>query len=340
MPKFDTPALEDSLIAGPVTAYLEAQDKTLDKVILDEMLQAMSRAVTRQLMQPRSDRKGKESCTLYSHPCARKARLTFDGTVKKPLQARTLLKFLLGDIVELAVLGMARLAGLDIGLNNEDLTIQAEPDLALVPVHPDGLLHHAGRHYNVEVKSCDSRTFDRWLEQGGPDDTWGYLTQASVEGQAWREHTWDVNETCFVAVSTGSRIGSIAEWRLPIDLGLIAAWQARREEARGVTVPAVPYTSLPEVAYMKGREADAEWFYHGEPQPRQDKNGRVHGWDVPTGRQVVPSLPCGYCDFLPSCWPGASLELDGTRPVWIMPAKISSLLASEAEFRAHQNTRT
>ncbi len=335
MPSFWDLPIENrtgGLIADPITAYLENPEKRLDQTILHEMEAMFRKNVVRQLMQPRDLRKGKESCTLYSHPCPRKARYIFDGAERAPLQARAMLKFLLGDLVELAVLGMARLAGLDIGLNNEDLTVQGASDGKSVAVHPDGLLNAEGKHFNLEVKSCDSQTFDRWLANGGPSDDWGYLTQATMEIQAWREHDWAVNETVFVAVSTGSRQGSIAEWVLPYRSDLYEAWQARRTLRQQSEVPPVPYQPTPEMAFKKGKECDAMLMAFGTPTPRLDKHERVHGWDYPTGREVVGTV-CTYCDFMGKCYPRATMELDGSKPVWVIPQPESPLFTGPIKVR-------
>lgn len=312
------------LVADPITAYLENPDKRLDAKVMEEMTAMFRRSIMRQLMQPRDLRKGKESNTLYSHPCPRKARYIYDGTTRAPLQARAMLKFLLGDVVELAVMGMARLAGLDIGLNNEDLTVQGLSDGKAVPVHPDGLLNAEGKHYNLEIKSCDSQTFDRWLEQGGPSDDWGYRTQATMEVQAWREHDWEVDATCFVAVSTGSRQGSIAEWIVPFNQDLYNGWQERRRLRQQSELPPVPYQPAKEMAYKAGKSCDAELMTFGEPTPRVNAKGAVYGWDYPTGREIVGTV-CTYCDFLTQCWPTATLELEGNKPVWVVPAPQSPL---------------
>ena len=312
----------DSLVAGPITAFLESQDKHLDEQVLNEMVAMFKHSITRQLMQPRDSRAGRESNTLYSHPCARKARYTFDGVARPPVEARAMLKFLLGDMVELTVMGMARLAGLDIGCNNMDLYVTC-PDGAMVPVHPDGLLNVNGQHYNVEIKSCDSHTFDRWLGQGGPSDDFGYRTQATVEVAAWRQHGLEVHETVFVAVSTGSRQGSIAEWRLPFEPHLLAQWQARRALRQQEALPPVPFETEPEYTYFKGKhleqdlmQAVSRW---GECKPRQNVNGTIYGWDVPTGRRILPTV-CSYCDFKEECYKGVEMELKGEKPVWIVPS--------------------
>lgn len=310
----------DTLIAERIVAYLESHEKSADAQVLQETVNRMRQVIVRDLMQPRDSRAGKESNTLYSGPCARKARLTFDGADREPHRARTLLKFLLGDLVELSVLAVARLAGCHIEDNNRDLSITGTDGKA-VPVHPDGrYVHEDGRQFNIEIKSCDSKTFDRWAEQGGPDDTWGYLTQASVEVAAWREYDYAIDGTLFLAVSTGTRQGSIAEYYKPYDQSLVDGWHARRDAAQGETIPAIPFDAQPEVQFVRGKEIDPEAFHHGDPTPRKNEKGAIYGWDVLTGRAVVP-LNCTYCDFLgKACWTEAVMEMDGAKPIWVVPA--------------------
>jgi len=308
------------LLADPIKAYLEQHEKRVDAHVLDETVRRMRQVIVRDLMTPRDTRAGKESNTLYSGACARKARLTFDGAERDPPRARTLLKFLLGDLVELSVLAVARLAGCHIEDNNIDLTVKGE-DGVLVAVHPDGrYVDPDGKSHNVEIKSCDSRTFDSWLEHGGPDDTWGYLTQASIEIQAWREQGIPVMQTLFIAVSTGSRQGSIAEWPMPYREDLVTAWHERRLAVQQVAVPAIPFQAQPEMVFMRGKAKKEDYAVHGEPTPRLNEAGAIYGWDVHTGRTVVP-LACTYCDFKAKhCWQESVLEIDGTKPIWVVPA--------------------
>lgn len=340
MPSFWDLPLQDKtdgrgFIAPAITAYLENPDKRMDQQVLHEMEAMFRRSIMKQLMQPRESRKHYESTTLYSFPCARKARFIYDGVARPPAQARTLLKFILGDMVELAVMGIARLAGLDIGCNNIDLSITGQ-DGKQINVHPDGLLVHEGIKRNIEIKSCDSRTFDRWLEQDGPSNDWGYRTQATVEIQAWREMGEDVNETVFVAVSTGSRQGSIAEWILPFEPKLLDAWQARRALRQANEIPPVPFETEPEMEFVKGRELDAELLSSvlqwGEPASRMDKNGKVYGWDIPTGLRKVCTV-CSYCDFLQQCYPGAEMQMKFGKPVWIVPTPKSPLFTGPMKMR-------
>ena len=314
-----TTAVETSttgLIAPVIQAYLENPEKRFDAGVLAEVQASMTRTLTRQLMEGRPDRKGIEHGTLYTGSCARKSQNTYRGAEGEPFSARALLKFTLGDLVELSVLAIARLAGLDIGLNNEHLTVRGKEGVE-IPVHPDGLLHMDGTYYNVEVKSCDTFTFDQWIVEGGPSDLWGYRSQASVEIQAWREHGFNVPETLFVAISTGTRQGSIQEWRIPYEPELVEGWHARRALALGPDLPPIPYALEPEVQYKAGKECDERW--KAQATPRVNVKGSIYGWDYRTGRYLLP-LPCSYCSYKQTvCYPNAVMELQGDKPVWIMP---------------------
>lgn len=332
--------VQTTLVAHQIVAYLEQYDKTLNQAVLDEMVEAFRRKVVKQLMSTRNTRKGHESCTVYSGACARKSRYQYDGVTGEPVKARAVMKWLMGDTVELDVIGVAQLAGVDLSMNNADLFITGR-DGVKVPVHPDGLvcgwessslvntetgttiLRRGLRgRYNVEVKSCDTRTFDAWDKQGGPDDTWGYLTQASVEIAAWREAGYEVNSTCFVAVSTGSRQGSVNEWIIPYDQKLVDAWHDRRALARGLDLPPRPFEAVPELEFVRGKSLDpAVAFAHGVPTERQDKNGKIIGYDVPTGRMILPTY-CGYCAYKGPCWPGAVLDADDGKPVWTVSSRM------------------
>lgn len=309
-----------------ITDYLERHDKTADAQVLRETVERMRYIVLKDLMQPRETRAGKESNTLYSGPCPRKSRLTYDGAEREPLRARTVMKFLLGDLVELSVLAVARLAGCDIQDNNIDLTLRGHDGLA-IPIHPDGrYLHPDGTQYNIEIKSCDSKTFDRWIEQNGPDDTWGYQTQASVEVAAWKEYGQPINGTLFIVVSTGSRQGSLAEFYAPYDHSLVNAWHERRRLALSRDVPVVPFAGQPEMQFVRGKELKAEQLLHGDPAPRTNEKGAIYGWDVPTGRHIVPVI-CTYCDFMHQhCWPFAEMEIEGGKPIWVIPSPPTSAL--------------
>lgn len=106
---------------------------------------------------------------------------------------------------------------------------------------------------------------------------------------------------------------------LPYEPALVDAWHTRRNAARGECVPAIPFPSVPESTFVRGKELDAEWLQHGEPVPRKNEKGTIYGWDCHTGREIVP-LNCSYCDYRQTqCWTTAELDMNGTKPIWIVP---------------------
>ena len=313
--------LAPSLVTDRLIAYLEQEQKPHNLPVLDGMMKAMRHSVQRHLMKPRSDRKGFESATSYTGKCARKARYAYDGSLRPPQQARSVLKFLLGDLVELSAVGLLRLAGFDVDTTcndgQRDLTITGS-DGKLIPVHPDGLLTVGNAVYNLEIKSCDSFTYDGWLANGGPDDKFGYVTQASIECAAWAEAQVEVAGTCFLAVSTGSRQGSVADWLLPFQPKLVEVWHERRRLVHEPDQPPRGYEGEQEREFIRGKTLDPIWQDHGDPQQRLDKNGKVTGYDVLTGRTVLP-VACSYCDYKIPCWGVAELDMDKGKPVWVLP---------------------
>ena len=53
----------EGVIAGAIQAYLEREDKAFDALVMEDLLTAFQRTVTRQLMEPKEDRAGQEHAT-------------------------------------------------------------------------------------------------------------------------------------------------------------------------------------------------------------------------------------------------------------------------------------
>ena len=313
------PSLRGTIVARRIKDFLVDDHKSYNQEVFDWMTTQYGKSAMRQLMTPRDRRVGHDSNTMYTNPCARKAWHQYHGSEGEPLQERQALKFLMGDGLEVAITGAARLAGVNLVDNNRDLFITGE-DGAKVSVHPDGRIIEPGKEYNCEIKSADTFSFDDWLRNNGPTGVFGesYYVQASVEVAAWREAGYDINETILIAISTGSRQASIAEFVLPYDQSLVDKWHERRRLARAAERPPIPFQAEMETEFVKGKAIDADVaFAHGEPAPRLDKNGNVYGWDVATGRLVLPTT-CSYCAYKGLCWPGAQLDVEGGKPKWIV----------------------
>jgi hypothetical protein len=46
-----------------------------------------------------------------------------------------------------------------------------------------------------------------------------------------------------------------------------------------------------------------------------------------TGKILEPKLgfPCSTCRFKKHCWPGAKLQIEGRKPVWVVPREVAEL---------------
>jgi hypothetical protein len=126
-----------SIVTDRIIDYLISDQKRYDQDILDWMTIQYGKSVMKQLMMVRDARVGHDSNTMYTGSCARKAWHQFHGTQGEGLQERQALKFLMGDGLEVAITGAARLAGINLVDNNRDLFVTGR-DGVKVSVHPDG----------------------------------------------------------------------------------------------------------------------------------------------------------------------------------------------------------
>ncbi len=94
----------------------------------------------------------------------------------------------------------------------------------------------------------------------------------------------------------------------------MTGWHLRRLARQGAEVPPIPFVPEAEIKFIKGKDVA-----HGTgATPRLDKNGKLYGWDSPTGRNKV-NLVCSYCSYLETCYPTVKMEMDGDKPIWILP---------------------
>ena len=281
------------MIVSRIEEYLESGKMGADQAVLDNYAATMRKSVERQFAQEREEKPGHIYCTLATKPCARQAAYTYLGFKPEPLQARARVNFFLGDAVEGAVLALARLANCPIESNNIKLLVTHE-GIPPISVRPDGLYAGPEGHYNVEIKKMSSFGFDRFVEEG-PDDSFGYLTQATVECEGWRQNGVHVRGTIFIACR--SETGHLAEFVTLSDQDKLEAFYDRLKQA----IASSP-DSLPDRAF--------------EPVP--EKRGPKK-----TGRMVLP-FNCSYCSMRDHCWPQATIETTSTgKPVWVIHKEIA-----------------
>lgn len=152
------------MIVDAITAYLEAENTTVDDALLDEGARIFRSAVRRQLVR---EEKAFRVSPHNVGQCPRKLSYLAHGYARKPLNARTRMTFLYGDLVELLLVTFAKAAGCPI--TTGDREVQTEVGRGYIDADYEGGLP-------VEVKSMSDIGF-RKFEKDGIDDMWGYLSQ-------------------------------------------------------------------------------------------------------------------------------------------------------------------
>lgn len=149
--------VESGMIWPYVQRYLEKEDPKLDEVILSEMMKRFMDVTYRQFMEAREEKQG-------SYPsggatkCPRHNALKLSGAPSDPIDAKTRIKFWMGDLAELGLLGLIQLAYKDtphsIGENNVRLEImhgsEGNPHRQTHGGYTDGLLNFNHEYHLAE----------------------------------------------------------------------------------------------------------------------------------------------------------------------------------------------
>jgi len=192
------------MIADKINKYLNDNKVRVDEAILKEVGELSSWSFKRQFMEENQrDHKGK----LYlssAGKCARQLAYGYHDYTKKgkTIDARGKVVFFMGDLIEMSIISLAKLAGCElkhVGLDQTSCTFKL--DGLDVEGHPDGIVNYLGRDILLEVKSMTSFGFRRF-ENGEIDD--GYLAQINMYMECM-----ELNSCCMVAWAKDS--GTIKE---------------------------------------------------------------------------------------------------------------------------------
>lgn len=189
------------MIVDKINNYLSAKEKTLDESLRYEVEKMAGWVFKRQFMTEDSD-VSKGTVRLSSAGrCPRQVAYAFHGFEKKgkEIDARAKLVFWTGDLVELTVINLAKLAGANITATGlQQMSIKLPVNGAMVSGHPDGLLFEDKTAYLIEVKSMASYSFERFLK-GVIDES--YLIQVNSYMEAL-----GLFKCCFVALNKDSGV--------------------------------------------------------------------------------------------------------------------------------------
>ncbi len=176
------------MIVDKINQYLSSADLKIDDYIAGSIGSLAKYAFTKQFM-TESESKPQALWMSDAGKCPRQVAYRYHGIEKagKEIDSRAKIIFFQGDLVELMITTLARLAGCNImatGLNQLHVSIPfkkeipfSEPEDVLVTGRPDGILIDGGDTCLVEVKSMSSFSFARF-EQGEIDNS--YRTQCTM----------------------------------------------------------------------------------------------------------------------------------------------------------------
>lgn len=281
-----------------IHAYLKSQEKTLSPDILAWATGQFERQLRRQFMEERKSRPGHMYATLVTGHCARQAAYKYlMFPPDEQLQPRVLVNFFCGDVVEVAVLALAKIAGCDLATPFELLARDEKMDAVWngdkIRCWPDAVAQAGGTWLNVEIKKLSDYTFDSFEKRGGPADDWGLRTQCMLEMLAWRQAGIDVRGTLMLGLR--GLTGHMAEWTVPFEPELVEAAFARKRRVEQANPTALPPRGFGLVETKEGR------------------------------KKLV--MQCNYCSFKKTCWPGLVVEVQRGKPVFFVEQMAQAPLA-------------
>lgn len=261
------------MIVDKINQYLSTEGKAVDEAILKEVSTQAAYAFGRQFGQ-REERTTRTPYFSSIGKCLRQQAyglLGFEPNGKE-MDSRSKMVFFQGDMVEVAIIEVAKQAGCNIsvaGSGQESIEIDG------MRGRPDGILHDAGAveedgtmlrpawDYVIEVKSMSSFSF-KDFERGQLDDAYRYQCNAAM-------HALGKDKTVIVALNKDA--GVLAEMVINKDPEIIRDIQERLDTLKKCTKDDLPYRPY---------QPDAAGFYP---------------WQ------------CRYCAWFKTCLPKAELVL-------------------------------
>jgi ribosomal protein L44E len=290
----------DGQFSAKIMEYLSKSERNLDEALLEEAANRCKAAFKRQLMEERISSKGKLRMSGGGH-CARKQWYGYQGEQGEALSPRTINTFLMGDICEVGISTLARLAGWKFktaGVEHNEVQTQIEiiphrgdapQEPFLIKGHVDDILivPEEEKIYAVEYKSASEYSY-KDFETNGLSESFGYRSQVSLYLDAL-----GLDEAIVVYMCKNT--GHICDRVVKKDTSLI---QQAKENWRKIL-------NYPEAADRK---------FDSVPETFRKK---------PTGRQVLP-YQCSYCQFVKQCRPDAVLEFSCGKPVFVVSQEVAS----------------
>ena len=247
-----------------ISEFKEACGKALEKQFNEKVEWRMRMSgLGKPLCQQQLDKKGKE----------------------KELQYNTIIKFLMGDLLEAVAIAVMRGAGINLEKIQEPVKLKiGDTELGgTYDVKIDGKVW--------DIKSASPSNFMGKFGEFGSytkikgDDPFGYIMQGHLYGEAD-----NVPFGGWIAVNKVT--GEFAVCEAPVN----------QEEDRKEMLQ----TATENIKVLESNKK-FEKLFHEIPETYVPKSGKQKGIRIETGNTILESI-CGYCDFRKHCWPKAVLH--------------------------------
>jgi len=189
------------MIVEKIEKYIKETGKEVDEALRYEVEKMAGWAFKRQFMtDEESSSKGTIRLSSVGR-CPRQVAYGFHGIEKagKEMDQRAKIVFWMGDLVELTVTNLAKLAGCNLtatGFNQ--MQIKLPVNGSMISGHPDGILFEDKQQFLLEVKSMSSYGFEKF--QNGDIDS-AYLAQVNSYMEAL-----GLNRCVFVGINKDSGV--------------------------------------------------------------------------------------------------------------------------------------
>ena len=247
-----------------ISEFKEACGKALEKQFNEKVEWRMRMSgLGKPLCQQQLDKKGKE----------------------KELQYNTIIKFLMGDLLEAVAIAVMRGAGINLEKIQEPVKLKiGDTELGgTYDVKIDGKVW--------DIKSASPSNFMGKFGEFGSytkikgDDPFGYIMQGHLYGEAD-----NVPFGGWIAINKVT--GEFAVCEAPVN----------QEEDRKEMLQ----TATENIKVLESNKK-FEKLFHEIPETYVPKSGKQKGIRIETGNTILESI-CGYCDFRKHCWPKAVLH--------------------------------
>jgi len=192
----------DTVIVDRILKYLSEEKQEIEGGVKHEVEKLAGYSFQRQFMtNEESDTKGMLRMSSCGK-CPRQLAYKFLGipTEGKEIDGRAKLIFFAGDLCELVITNLAKLAGVILtatGLNQ--IHLEGKVGEVNVTGHPDGMVLHEGKWYLFECKSMSDYAFDRFQKDSYLDPS--YIAQVNIY-----MHKLDLNQCVVVGYDKNSGV--------------------------------------------------------------------------------------------------------------------------------------